>query len=55
MQVGGDPVQLSNYDTANPIFIAPIVPYPTPLTFQLIVDNGQADSSPSYVNITVEP
>jgi hypothetical protein len=55
MQVGGDPVPLSNYNTANPIFVAPIVPYPTPLTFQLIVNNGQANSSPSYLNITVEP
>jgi hypothetical protein len=55
IQVGGNPVPLSNYNTANPIFIAPIVPYPTPLTFQLIVNNGQANSSPSYVNITVEP
>lgn len=55
MQVGGDPVPLSNYNIANPIFVAPIVPYPTPLTFQLIVNNGHANSSPSYVNITVEP
>jgi hypothetical protein len=55
MQVGGDQVPLSNYNIASPIFVAPIVPYPTPLTFQLIVNNGQADSSPSYVNITVEP
>ena len=47
MQVGGNPAPLSNYNTANPIFIAPIVPYPTTLTFQLIVNNGEADSSPS--------
>jgi hypothetical protein len=55
MQVVGDPVPLSNYNIANPIFIAPIVPYPTTLTFQLIVNNGQANSNPSYVYITVEP
>jgi hypothetical protein len=55
MQVGGDPIPLSNHNIANPIFIAPIVPYPTTLTFQLIVNNGEADSSPSYVYITVEP
>jgi len=55
MQVGGDPVPLSNYNTANPIFVAPIVLYPTALTFQLIVNNGQANSSPAYVYIAVEP
>jgi hypothetical protein len=55
MQVGGNSAPLSNYNTANPIFIAPIVPYPTTLTFQLIVNNGEANSSPSYVYITVEP
>lgn len=55
MQVGGDLVSLSSYNTANPIFVAPIVPYPTTLTFQLIVSNGQSESDPSYVYITVEP
>jgi hypothetical protein len=55
MQVGGDPVSLSNYNTANPIFVTPIVPYPTALTFQLIVNNGQANSNPSYVYVTVDP
>jgi hypothetical protein len=44
MQVDGDRVPLSNYNTANPLFIAPIVPYPTALTFQLIVNNGQEGS-----------
>jgi hypothetical protein len=44
MQVGGDRVPLSNYNTANPLFIAPIVPYPTALTFQLIAINGQEGS-----------
>ena len=55
MQVGGDPVSLANYNTANPIFIAPIVPYPTTMTFQLIVNNGESTSSPSYVYVTIEP
>jgi hypothetical protein len=55
MQVGGDPISLSNYNAVNPIFVSPIVPYPTTLTFQLIVNNGQSDSDPSYVYITVEP
>jgi len=44
MQVGGDRVPLSNHNTANPIFIAPIVPYSTSLTFQLIVNNGQEEA-----------
>jgi hypothetical protein len=55
MQVGGDPVSLSNYNAANPIFVSPLELYPTTLTFQLIVNNGQSDSDPSYVYITVEP
>jgi hypothetical protein len=56
VQLAGDPVvSVSSYNTANPIFIAPIVVYPTTLTFQLVVNNGQAYSNPSYVYVIVEP
>jgi hypothetical protein len=56
VQLAGDPVvSVSSYNAANPIFIAPIVAYPTTLTFQLVVNNGQAYSSPSYVYVIVEP
>ena len=36
LQVGGNPVTLSSSNIANPVFITPIVIYPTTLTFQLI-------------------
>jgi hypothetical protein len=56
VQLAGDPVvSVSSYNAANPIFIAPIVSYPTTLTFQLDVNNGQAYSNPSYVYVLVEP
>lgn len=55
MQAGGNPVTLSSSTAVNPVFIAPIVIYPTTLTFQLTVNNGVASSVPSYVYITVQP
>jgi K319-like protein len=55
MQAGGNPVTLSSSTAVNPAFIAPIVIYPTTLTFQLTVNNGVASSVPSYVYITVQP
>jgi K319-like protein len=52
---GGPVVVLSNADTDKPTFLAPSVTSTTNLTFQLIVNNGNADSSPSVVSITVKP
>jgi hypothetical protein len=52
--VGGPVVILSNGNDAKPTFTAPIVTTTTNLTFQLIVNNGKADSSPSLVSITIK-
>lgn len=52
---GGPVVVLSNADAEKPTFSAPSVTSTTSLTFQLIVNNGNADSSPSVVSITVKP
>jgi hypothetical protein len=52
---GGPVVVLSNDNRAKPTFTAPLVTNTTNLTFQLIVNNGNADSSPSYVSVTVTP
>jgi hypothetical protein len=53
-QLAGEPVVgVSNYNAANPIVIA--LAYPTTLTFQLVVNNGQAYSNPAYVYVLVEP
>ena len=56
LQIGGGPVvTLSSDNKAKPTFTAPLVKDTTNLTFQLIVNNGNAESSPSYVSITVTP
>lgn len=52
---GGPVVVLSNTETEKPTFSAPPVTSTTNLTFQLIVNNGHADSSPSVVSVTVKP
>jgi len=52
---GGPVVTLSNDNKAKPTFSAPLVTNTTNLTFQLIVNNGNADSNPSYVSVTVTP
>jgi hypothetical protein len=52
---GGPVVVLSNADTEKPTFSAPSVTSTTSLTFQLIVNNGNADSGPSVVSVTVKP
>jgi hypothetical protein len=52
--VGGPVVILSNGNAAKPTFTAPQVTTTTNLTFQLIVNNGKVDSSPSLVSITVK-
>jgi hypothetical protein len=56
VQLAGDPiVSLSNDNSVKPTFEAPQVTQPTTLTFQLIVNNNNAVSSPSYVTFTVKP
>ena len=56
VQLDGDVVaSLYNSNTSDATFIAPLIQYPTNLTFQLVVNNGQADSEPSYVYVTVVP
>lgn len=52
---GGPVVLLSNDDKAKPTFTAPLVTDPANLRFQLIVNNGNANSNPSYVSVTVTP
>jgi hypothetical protein len=52
---GGQIISLSNQDNAKTTFIAPSVTGTTILTFQLIVNNGNAYSAPSYVTVTVQP
>ncbi len=52
---GGPVVVLSSDNKAKPTFTAPLVTNTTNLTFQLIVNNGNADSNPSYVSVTVTP
>jgi len=52
---GGPVVTLSSDNKAKPTFTAPLVKDTTNLTFQLIVNNGNAESNPSFVSITVTP
>ncbi len=56
LQLAGGPiVLLSNDNSVKPTFEAPQVTESTTLTFQLIVNNNNAVSNPSYVPVTVEP
>jgi hypothetical protein len=50
---GGPVVVLSSENKAKPTFAAPLVTNTTNLTFQLIVNNGSADSNPAYVSVRV--
>lgn len=52
---GGPVVSLSNHDKTKTTFVAPSVTGSTILTFQLIANNGNYYSAPSYVTITVQP
>jgi hypothetical protein len=52
---GGPVVTLSNDNTAKPTFTAPLVKDTTNLTFQLLVNNGNAESNPSFVSVTITP
>jgi len=53
-QVDGPHVDLSDFQSAKPTFIAPSVDTPTALTFQLTVFDGTTESTPATVQITVE-
>jgi hypothetical protein len=54
LQLAGGPVVVMSSDNkAKPTFTAPLVTNTTNLTFQLIVNNGNADSNPAYVSVTV--
>jgi len=46
-------VVLTSDNKAKPTFTAPLVTNTTNLIFQLIVNNGNADSNPAYVSVTV--
>jgi len=52
---GGPTVPLLKNTTATPSFTAPSIPNTTTLTFQLIVSDGQTDSTPAYTYVTVQP
>jgi len=54
-QKSGPTVSLNNAQTVHPSFTAPLVSVFTTLKFQLIVNDGQADSAPSTVIVTVVP
>jgi hypothetical protein len=56
LQLAGGPViSLSDQNMAKTTFVAPSVTTTTVLTFQLIVNNENAYSPPSYVTVTVQP
>lgn len=52
-QTAGPAVTLSDPISPTPIFTAPEVSASTILAFELVVNDGQVDSSPDAVNITV--
>jgi hypothetical protein len=52
---GGPVVTLSSDNKAKPTFTAPLVKDTTNLTFQLLVNNGNAESNPSFVSVTITP
>jgi hypothetical protein len=54
-QTGGETVTLSGETTSSPSFTAGPVTAPTSWSFQLIVNDGAADSAPSTVTITALP
>jgi hypothetical protein len=55
-QVKGMPVDLVEPLSLRPYFTAPVVIAPRVLRFRLIVkDKDEAESFPSYVNVTVVP
>ena len=54
-QTGGESVMLSSTAAATPTFTAPDVDTATELTFTLVVSDGDLDSLPSTVMVTVSP
>lgn len=53
-QISGPVVSLTNADTVNPSFTAPeVTGDPITLRFQLVVNDGQVNSGPSVVTVTV--
>jgi hypothetical protein len=53
-QISGPVVSLNGADTINPTFTAPnVTGAPVTLSFQLVVNDGQVNSGPSDVTITV--
>jgi LmbE family N-acetylglucosaminyl deacetylase len=53
-QVGGTQVMLSSANEAQPLFVAPAgLTANTMLSFELVVNDGQVNSAPSIVNVTV--
>lgn len=54
-QVAGSPtVVLNNPSTATPTFTAPSVDETTTLTFQLVVNDGRANSEPDTVDVQID-
>ena len=53
-QTAGPTAPLSDPSSQNPSFTAPQVTSGTTLTFQLIVNDGQLDSDPAFVNVLVQ-
>ena len=57
-QTGGTAVTVTNADTAQPSFTAPIVPNAGPqptLTFQLVVNDSYGNSQAAFATVTVRP
>jgi hypothetical protein len=52
-QVGGPGVVLTGADTATPSFTAPTVTATTVLEFEVVVTDGQLESAPARVTVTV--
>ncbi|MCC6334141.1 MAG: myxosortase-dependent M36 family metallopeptidase [Myxococcales bacterium] len=52
-QVAGPPVALSDASAASPGLTAPAVDADTILTFQVLASDGQADSAPASLSLTV--
>jgi hypothetical protein len=54
-QTAGPPVTLQGADGATPTFAAPLPDSPVSLTFQLVVNDGVANSAPAQVTIELVP
>lgn len=54
-QVDGPAVTLTDPLVAQPSFSAPVVSQPSLITFELVVHDGELDSAPDQVDITIQP